>query len=294
MEHKHHHNETNYNKPFAIGIILNVTFIAVELFYGFVANSSALIADAGHNASDVLGLIFAWFAIWMASKKPNSRYSYGFKKSTILISLLNALLLFAAVIFIAWDAIGKFTNPEPIGGTQVMVVAAIGVIINTFTALLFIRGQKDDLNIKGAFLHMAADAGVSLGVVIAGLLIKITGALWFDPIMSFIIILVILWGTWSLFIESINLALDGVPRNVDYNKVKQSILEIEQVISIHDLHIWALSTNENVLSAHIVSNQTNNELLLNKIKTILSDNYNLHHVTIQIENEETNMTCNPC
>ncbi|MBR8536671.1 cation transporter [Carboxylicivirga sediminis] len=293
MEHKHHHNITNYSKPFAIGIILNINFIAIELFYGFIANSSALIADAGHNASDVLGLIFAWFAIWLASKKTNSRYSYGFKKSTILISLLNALLLFAAVIFIAWDAIDKFSNPEPIGGTQVMVVAAIGVVINTFTALLFIRGQKDDLNIKGAFLHMAADAGVSLGVVIAGLLIKITGALWIDPIMSFIIILVILWGTWGLFIESITLALDGVPRNINYDEIKQCLLDIKQVASLHDLHIWALSTNENALSVHIISNQENNEVLLNKVKNILSNNYNIHHATIQIENEDAT-TCNPC
>jgi len=163
MGHGHGHTQhNNYNKAFAIGIGLNLIFVGVEVFYGLLANSSALLADAGHNASDVLALVFAWFAIWLATKKPKGRYSYGYKKSTILISVLNALLLFAAVLVIAWDAIGKFKNPEPVAGNQIMIVAAIGVVINTITALMFVKGQKYDLNIKGAFLHMAADAAVSL------------------------------------------------------------------------------------------------------------------------------------
>ena len=289
----HHHGSNNYNKSFALGIGLNVIFIAVELFYGFIANSSALIADAGHNASDVLGLIFAWFAIWLASKKPQKRYSYGFKKSTILISLLNAVLLFVAVFFIAWDAIGKFYNPEPVGGKQVMIVAGIGVFINTLTALLFIKGQKDDLNIKGAFLHMAADAAVSLGVVIGGLLIKQTGAQWIDPLMSLLIVLVILWGTWGLFTESINLALDAVPRNIDYQKVEQKLLEIKDVTELHDLHIWALSTNENALSVHLVANTNNTDALLIEVRKMLESEFHLHHTTIQIE-KNSNLHCHDC
>ncbi len=294
MAHQHDHITNNYNRSFALGIGLNVIFIAIELFYGFVANSSALIADAGHNTSDVLGLLFAWFAIWLASKKPKNRYSYGFKKSTILISLLNAVLLFVAVFFIGWDAVGKFKNPEPVGGTQIMIVAGIGVVINTLTALLFIKGQKNDLNIKGAFLHMAADAAVSLGVVIGGLLIKQIGALWIDPVMSFIIILVIMWGTWGLFIESINLALDAVPRNIDYKAVEQKLKNIEGVDELHDLHIWALSTNENSLSVHLVSTNTDNDTLLKKVKDMLEKQFNLHHTTIQIENYNSDIHCHKC
>jgi len=196
MGNSHEHpTHSGHGKAFAIGIGLNIAFVAVEIFYGLIANSSALLADAGHNASDVLSLVFAWAAIRLASIKPKGKYTYGLRKTTILVSILNALLLFGAVIAIGWDAIGKFNNPEPVAGTQVMIVAGIGVVINSITALLFMKGQKDDLNIKGAFLHMAADAGVSLGVVIAGLLINLTGIQWIDPVMSFIIILVILWGT---------------------------------------------------------------------------------------------------
>lgn len=278
MEHNHNHahnQSTNYNKSFAIGIVLNVIFIAVELFYGLIANSSALIADAGHNASDVLGLVLAWVAIWLAAKKPQGRYTYGFKKSTILISVLNAMILFVAVGFILWDAIGKFKNPEPVAGMQVMIVAGIGVIINTLTALMFVKGQKDDLNIKGAFLHMAADATVSLGVVLAGLGIRYTGANWIDPSMSIVIVLIIIWGTWKLFIDSIKLALDATPQNINVSEIKCRLLSFKDVVSIHDLHIWALSTSENALSVHIISNTENTNGLLLEIKTYLQKNFRL-------------------
>ena len=301
MSHSHGHNHghnhsANYNKAFAIGIGLNVVFVAVEVFYGLIANSSALLADAGHNASDVLGLVFAWFAVWMSTKKPSGRYTYGYKKTTILISVLNAFLLFGAVIAIGWDAIGKFKNPEPVAGTQVMIVAGIGVFINTITALMFLKGQKDDLNIKGAFLHMAADAGVSLGVVISGLLIVKTGLQWIDPIMSFIIILVILWGTWKLFTESIRLALDAVPSNIKLEDVKSSILQTEGVIDMHDLHLWALSTNENALSAHVMTSHQKTNTLLSSLQKLLAKEFNISHVTIQVENEnETdNLNCKEC
>jgi cobalt-zinc-cadmium efflux system protein len=295
MGHSHGHNQShtnNYNKTFAIGIGLNIVFVVVEVFYGLVANSSALLADAGHNASDVLGLIFAWFAVWMSSKKPTNRFTYGFKKTTILISVLNAFLLFGAVIAIGWDAIGKFKNPEPVAGTQVMVVAGIGVFINTITALMFLKGQKDDLNIKGAFLHMAADAGVSLGVVVSGLLIVKTGLQWIDPVMSFIIILVILWGTWKLFTESIRLALDAVPSNIKFESVKSAILKINEVHGLHDLHIWALSTNENALSVHVITTTQNTDSLLNELKEKLAQEFSIKHLTIQFEKE--NLNCKEC
>ncbi len=291
--HGHPHSHTNsYNKAFAVGIGLNIVFVAVEVFYGLIANSSALLADAGHNASDVLGLVFAWFAVWMSSKMPTKRFTYGFKKTTILISLLNAFLLFGAVIAIGWDAIGKFRNPEPVAGTQVMIVAGIGVFINTITALMFFKGQKDDLNIKGAFLHMAADAGVSLGVVVSGLLIVKTGLQWIDPVMSFIIILVIVWGTWKLFIESIKLALDAVPDTIKFENVKSSILEISEVIDLHDLHIWAMSTNENALSVHVLTSTQNTDSLISDLQHKLAKQFNIKHVTVQLEKE--NLNCKKC
>ena len=297
MSHEHNHGHThraNYNKAFAIGIGLNIIFVVVEVFYGLIANSSALLADAGHNVSDVLGLVFAWFAIWMSTKKPSGRYTYGYKKTTILISVLNAFLLFGAVIAIGWDAIEKFKNPEPVAGNQVMIVAGIGVLINTITALMFLKGQKDDLNIKGAFLHMAADAGVSLGVVISGLLIIKTGLHWIDPIMSFIIIFVILWGTWKLFTESIRLALDAVPSNIKLDDVKSAILNKEGVIELHDLHLWAMSTNENALSAHVITSLQKTDALLGSLQKSLAKKFNISHVTIQIENETNNLNCKEC
>ncbi|MCU4158188.1 cation transporter [Carboxylicivirga sp. A043] len=289
--HGHNHSHTNnYNKAFAIGIGLNIVFVVVEVFYGLIANSSALLADAGHNASDVLGLVFAWFAVWMSTKKPTNRFTYGFKKTTILISVLNAFLLFGAVIAIGWDAVGKFKNPEPVAGTQVMIVAGIGVFINTITALMFLKGQKDDLNIKGAFLHMAADAGVSLGVVISGLLIVKTGLQWIDPVMSFIIILVILWGTWKLFTESIRLALDAVPSNIKFEKVKSAIIETTEVIDLHDLHIWAMSTNENALSVHVLTSTQDTDKLISDLQSKLAKQFNIKHVTVQLEKESLNCT----
>ena len=299
MAHNHghghsHSKQSNYSRAFAIGIGLNILFVIVEAFYGLLANSSALLADAGHNASDVLSLIFAWFAIWLSTKKPKGRYTYGFKKTTILISVLNAFLLFGAVIIIGWDAIDKFKNPQPVAGAQVMIVASIGVLINTLTALMFLKGQKDDLNIKGAFLHMAADAGVSLGVVISGLLIIKTGLQWIDPAMSLIILLVILWGTWKLFIESIRLALDAVPSSLDIEKVKFSIITQKGVSAVHDLHLWAISTNENALSVHIITQVEKTDDLLKRIQELLLDEFSIKHATIQIENDNGQLTCQKC
>ncbi|MCU4164160.1 cation diffusion facilitator family transporter [Carboxylicivirga caseinilyticus] len=294
MAHSHGHSHAtnkSYGKAFALGIGLNVIFIAVEIIYGLIANSSALLADAGHNASDVLGLVFAWTAIWLASIKPRGKYTYGLRKTTILVSILNALLLFGAVAVIAWDAIGKFKNPEPVAGSQVMIVAAIGVVINTLTALLFMKGQKDDLNIKGAFLHMAADAGVSLGVVVAGLLINLTGKQWIDPLTSFLIIAVIVWGTWRLFTDSVDLALDAVPKHINLEKVREFLLAQKGVENIHDLHIWAMSTTKVALTAHLIIPEGINDNFIGDLQHELEHEFGINHTTLQIENKSIEEDC---
>lgn len=286
----HSHNN-NHSRAFAVGIALNLVFVVIEVVYGKLSNSSALLADAGHNAGDIMALIFAWAAAWMHTIKPKGKYTYGLRKTTILVSILNALILFVAVGFIAADAIQKLSNPLPVGGTQVIVVAAIGIIINLFTALLFMKGQKDDLNIRGAFLHMAADAGVSLGVVVGGVIIVATGIVWIDPIISFLIIGVILWGTWKLFIESLDLALDAVPRSINIDEVRKEILSIEGVIDLHDLHIWAMSTTRIALTAHIDVEEGSSPNILNKIRSHLKEKFYISHTTLQIETFNTAYRC---
>jgi len=291
MSHPHQHITSG--RAFAIGITLNLIFVGVEVFYGLAANSSALLADAGHNASDVLGLFFAWGAFRLANMKPKGKYTYGLQRSTILSSILNAVLLFIAVFFIAKDAIMKLGDPEPVGGTSVMVVAGIGVVINTITALLFVKGQKHDLNIKGAFLHMAADAAVSVGVVAAGLLINVTGHQWIDPVVSFVIIAVILYGTWSLFVDSVNLALDAVPKNIDIDEVRNALNAWPGVDDAHDLHVWALSTNQTAISVHLVVPEGGDDQFLAGVQQMLDDRFNISHATIQIENNKKNeIDCN--
>lgn len=293
MAHSHENtNQNSHGKAFAIGITLNIAFVAVEVFYGLLANSSALLADAGHNASDVLSLVFAWAAIWLASVKPKGKYTYGLRKTTILVSILNALLLFVAVVAIAWDAIGQLNNPEPVAGIQVMIVAGIGVVINTATALLFMKGQKDDLNIKGAFLHMAADAAVSAGVLIAGLLIHLTGVSWIDPVMSFVIVAVILWGTWRLFVDSIDLALDAVPKHIELEKVHDFLTAQEGVEDVHDLHVWAMSTTQVALTAHLIMPSGYNDNFIVNLQDKLRHKFKIEHTTFQIESERIERGCN--
>lgn len=287
--HNHPAHTKTYNKAFAIGIALNLAYVVVEVIYGLLINSSALLADAGHNASDVLSLSFAWFAMAIAQKQPSQRYTFGLRRSTILVSILNALFLFGAAGVIGWEAWNKLFEPTEVAGSKMMIVAGIGIVINAITAMLFIKGQKKDLNIKGAFLHMAADAGVSAGVVIAGLLINTTGYNWIDPVTSFIILIVIIYGTWQLFIDSINLALDAVPKDIDFGEVKNYLLHHEKVKDAHDLHIWAMSTTENALSVHLlVTDKYNTDQLLTKLKRGLKDRFNIVHTTIQLENTELN------
>ena len=284
MPHNHDSHQKTYGKAFAIGIGLNVAYIVVEVVYGLMIDSSALLADAGHNTSDVLSLIFAWFAMSMASKRPSRKYTYGLRRSTILVSILNALMLFGAAGLIGWEAWHKLYNPVEIAGETVMIVAGVGIVINTATALLFMKGQKDDLNIKGAFLHMAADAGVSVGVVVSGLLIYQTGVMWIDPVTSFIILIVIVYSTWSLFTDSIDLALDAVPDDIDMAEVEQYFKEKPEIKSFHDLHIWAMSTTENALSVHLVLNrQADTDQLLKTTKQELSEKFDIGYSTIQTE-----------
>ena len=286
-------NRVKFGRAFAIGIGLNIIFVAVEVIYGLMANSSALLADAGHNASDVLGLAFAWIAAWLATMKPRGKYTYGLRKTTILVSILNALLLFGAMAAIGWDAIEKLREPQPVAGGKVMVVAAIGVVINSLTALLFIKGQKDDLNIRGAFLHMAADAAVSLGVVGAGLLIVLTGKEWIDPLMSFIIIGVILWGTWKLFTDSLDLALDAVPRNIDIREVKSFLLDFDEVEEVTDLHVWAMSTTQVALTAHLTVPGSQRNGFLEILQGELKERFGIEHTTFQVV-ADTSEGANDC
>lgn len=283
----HSSHTKTYGKVFAVGIGLNMAYVIVEVFYGLIINSSALLADAGHNASDVLSLLFSWFAMSIAQKRPSQKYTFGLRRSTILVSVLNALLLFGAAIIIGWEAWQRIYDPVEVPGTQMIIVATIGVLINTVTALLFIKGQKKDLNIKGAFLHMAADASVSAGVIVAGLLINATGYNWIDPATSLLILLVIVYGTWQLLIDSINLSLDAVPKDIDYEEVKQFLAAQKHIREVHDLHIWAMSTTENILSVHLVA-ETISDDLLKHIKHELHDKFGIIHTTIQLEQSGLN------
>ena len=289
--HSHGGNPRQWGKAFAVGIALNVTFVAVEVFYGLRSNSSALLADAGHNASDVLSLIFAWSAILIASKRPSGKYTYGLRRTTIHASLLNALLILVAVGFIAWDAIGKFRQPAEVAGMTIVLVSGIGVVINALTALMFMRGQKEDLNIKGAFLHMAADAGVSLGVVIAGLFIRYTGANWIDPVISIMITLVIIYGTWGLLRDSIDLALDAVPKSISLEEIRSYLENLEGIDNVHDLHVWGLSTTETALTAHLVAPGGVDDDFLKAVREGLHHQFGIRHTTLQFETEDGGQDC---
>ena len=291
--HSHHHHETNnYNRSFAIGITLNVIFVIIEVSYGLIADSLALIADAGHNFSDVMSLMLAWGASYLATKNPTHKRTYGLRKVTIMASLISAVLLLVALGGIAWESLERLSSPEPVNGMIIIVVAGIGVVINTATALLFVKGQKHDLNIRAAYLHMAADAAISLGVVVAGIAIMITGWLWLDPIISLFIVLFILIGTWDLLRDSIDLSIDAVPQGIDVQHIQNYLNNLENVSHIHDLHVWALSTTETALTVHLVTtHKFIDNYFLEKIQEHLHHNFDISHVTIQIEKETDNYNC---
>ncbi|MAA63683.1 MAG: cation transporter [Alteromonadaceae bacterium] len=286
--HGGHAHGVTHNRAFAIGIILNLGFVVVEAVYGVMAESMALLADAGHNLSDVMGLALAWGAAWLAQRKATKWRTYGMKKSTILAALLNALILMVAVGGIAWESIRRFTEPQDVAGVTVIVVALVGVVINAATMMLFMAGQKEDLNIRGAFLHMAADAGVSVGVALAGVLILWTGATWIDPVVSLAIVMVILVGTWGLLRESLNLSLDAVPAGIDPDEVHRVLRESPGIDGVHHVHIWAMSTTENALTAHLVKPEPDSDdALLDDIQKQLRSTFNITHVTIQWERDQS-------
>ena len=284
MAHNHAHGPTDYSRAFAFGVALNVGFVIVEAAYGIMAGSLALLADAGHNLSDVLGLLLAWGATYLVRRKPTERRTYGWRKSSILVALINAVILLVALGGIAWEAIQRFSAPVPVAGKTIIFVALVGVVINTATALLFLSGRKSDLNIRGAFLHMVADAGVSAGVVIAGVAILFTGTLWIDPAISLIITVIILFGTWGLFRDAFNMTMDAVPRNIDPEAIRAYLSNLPGIIGAHDLHIWAMSTTETALTAHLVKpDPKDDDALIEKASRELKERFGINHITLQWE-----------
>lgn len=282
--HSHHHAPQTYTRAFQIGIGLNVGFVLIEAGFGWVTQSLALLADAGHNLSDVLGLGLAWGASYLVQRPPNPTYTYGLRRSSILAALLNAILLLLAMGGIAWEALRRLQDPTPVPGLTLIWVAGVGVVINTLTALLFFSGGKGDLNIRGAFLHMAADALVSVGVVLAGVAILLTGWLWFDPAISLIIVVVIVAGTWNLLREALGLILDRVPKHIEPLAVRTFLQELPGVAQVHDLHIWAMSTTETALTAHLVmpTGYPGDDFLTHTCEE-LHHHFDIDHSTLQIE-----------
>jgi len=299
MMHDHEHDHAGHsheppgnNAAFAIGVVLNLGFVVAEVFYGLAAHSLALISDAGHNLSDVFCLLLAWGALQLTKAAPTRRRTYGWRRSSIFAALINAVILLGVVGGITVEAIRRLAHPEDVAGGIVMAVAAIGIVINTATALLFMAGHKRDLNLKGAFLHMVGDAAVSAGVVVAAFAIKLTGWQWLDPAASLAIGAVIVWGTWGLLRESINLSMDAVPAGIDPQAVEKYLANLEGVTAVHDLHIWAMSTTENALTVHLVMEEApRSDLFLHGVSDTLRDQFGIGHATTQIECGDLERDC---
>lgn len=287
MGHEHHdhsHASADFGRAFLIGIVLNGGFIVLEVLFGLLSDSLALLADAGHNLSDVLGLVLAWIANELAKKSATTRRTYGWKRATVLAALFNALLLLVGVGAIIWEAIQRFGRPVPVAGGTVIWVAALGIAVNGVTALLFMAGRKNDLNVRGAFLHMAADAGVSAGVMLSGAVILFTGWVWLDPVVSLAVAALILVSTWGLFKDSLNFSLDAVPENVDPDAVRAYFAALPEVVEVHHLHIWPLSTTEVALTVHLVKREpVLDDGLLDRIREDLEHTFGIGHPTIQFE-----------
>ncbi|MBX9828060.1 MAG: cation diffusion facilitator family transporter [Xanthobacteraceae bacterium] len=282
--HDHSHTPKSFGFAFALGAGLNTAFVAAEAVFGILSNSTALLADAAHNLSDVLGLLIAWAAAGLSRRAPTARYTYGWRSSSILAALFNALFLLVAVGGIAWEAIQRFSRPEPVAEWTVIVVALIGIFINGFTAWLFASGRKDDINIEGAFLHMAADAAVSAGVVAAALVIVFTKALWIDPAVSLVICGVIVWSTWRLLNNSVRMSLSAVPGSIDPGEVRKFIEQLPGIASIHDLHVWPISTTETALTCHLVMPAGHpGDMFLIRTAQELARRFAIGHTTLQIE-----------
>ena len=289
MEHNHHHHApkiTSLNKAFIIGIILNFSYVIFQIVVGFRINSLSLLSDAAHNFADVVALGLSLLAFKLASVKATEKYTFGYKKASILVALFNALLLLISVGAIGYEAILRFFNPEPQQGLTIAIVSGVGILINGISAFQFFRDKDSDLNVKSAFSHLAADAVVSLGLVVGGILIHFTGWVWIDPVLSLIVALVIIWGTWSLMKDTLRLSMDGVPNDIDLEKVRQEILESPEVASVHHIHVWAMSTTENALTAHIVLKQVIDFQNITKLKQHIKhhlEHVNIHHATLEFE-----------
>ena len=289
MAHDHHHHAskiTSLNRAFIIGIVLNLGFVIFQIVVGFRINSLSLLSDAAHNFADVVALALSLLAFKLSSIKPTERYTFGYKKASILVALLNALVLLISVGAIGYEAILRFFSPEPQQGMTIAIVSGIGIVVNTVSALQFFRDKDSDLNVKSAFSHLAADAVVSLGLVVGGILIHFTGWIWIDPVLSLIVALVIIWGTWSLMKDTLRLSLNGVPNDIDLQKVKEEILESPEVSSVHHIHVWAMSTTENALTAHIVLKQVIDLQKITKLKKKIKhhlEHVNIHHATLEFE-----------
>lgn len=290
MSHDHDHQATpqDFSVRFALGIALNIAFVAIEAFYGWRAGSLALLADAGHNLGDVGGLALAWAGLAAGRVRASDRHTYGWQRASILASFLNATLLLVLMGALALEAAWRLSSPTTVDEWPVLVVAAVGIVINGATAWLFVAGSKDDLNIRAAFLHMAADALVSLGVVISAAVVLATGWMWIDPAISLLIVAMVVWGTWSLFAHSLHLLFDGVPHGVDLTAVRTRLLALPGVVSLHDLHVWALSTSKVSLTAHLVvcTGTPAADAILEEAEHMLHDAFEITHVTLQVESED--------
>lgn len=295
MTHNHSHEPVNYNRAFIISVTLNLSFVVIEAVSGILANSLALLADAGHNLSDVLGLLLAWGASILVRRLPTPRRTYGLRRSSILAALLNAIFLLVASGGIGWEAIQRFRQPTSVQGGIIIAVAVVGIAINIGSALMFLSGRQHDLNIRGAFLHLVADAAVSLGVVLAGVAILATGWLWFDPAVSLIITIVIVVGTWRLLLESLNLIMDAVPAGIEPLAIRTYLAQLPGVAEVHDLHIWGISTTEIALTAHLIMPGGHpGDQFMAQIAKELHDHFGIEHPTIQIELGNSANFCNVC
>ena len=289
---EHTHGTGNYNRAFILSVTLNTLFVAIEAFYGIAANSLALLADAGHNLSDVLGLLLAWGASFLSQRQATERRTFGLRRSSILAALFNAMFLLVISGGVGWEAILRFRDPAPVSGRTLIVVAAIGIVINTVSALMFLTGRKRDLNIRGAFLHLMADAAVSVGVVLAGVAIVFTGELWFDPAVSLLVTIVIVVGTWQLLRDALNLITDAVPAGIEPLAVRTYLAERSGVTEVHDLHIWSMSTTEAALMVHlIIPTGHPGDAFLAQIYRDLHENFGIEHATIQIELGDSGQAC---
>ncbi len=290
--HGHSGGAADYGRAFAIGIGLNLAYVVAEAIFGVIAGSLALLADAGHNLSDVLGLALSWGAAILSRRQPSHRYTYGLRSSSILAALANAVILLVATGGIAWEALSRLSQPVPVAGATVAWVAAIGILVNGATALLFVRGRKGDLNIKSAFLHMVADAVVTAGVLVAGIAIVVTGLAWLDPAVSLVVSAVIVYGTWGLMRDSTRLALDAVPEGIDAIAVRAHLAALPGVAAIHDLHIWGISTTETALTCHLVMPRGHpGDAVLTGIASELDARFGIRHATIQIELGDSGDIC---